>query len=85
VLDLWLDHDPQRCVLQVRELREYFRVCVICDRHEDHEDTKKMIPFIFKFPAFAYVQLGMHHSIHHRGQLSTVSATDGGEGSFDLR
>ena len=25
---------------------------------------------LFKFPAVAYVQLGMCHSIHHRGQLS---------------
>jgi uncharacterized damage-inducible protein DinB len=25
---------------------------------------------IFKFPAVVYVQLGLNHSIHHRGQLS---------------
>ena len=29
VFNLWLDHDPQRCVLQVRELREYVGVRVI--------------------------------------------------------
>ena len=26
---------------------------------------------IFQLPAIAYVQIGMNHSIHHRGQLST--------------
>lgn len=26
---------------------------------------------LFKFPAVAYVQVGLSHSIHHRGQLST--------------
>ncbi|PYR19064.1 MAG: vitamin B12-dependent ribonucleotide reductase [Acidobacteria bacterium] len=31
VFNLWLDHDPQRCVLQVRELREYVGVRVIPD------------------------------------------------------
>jgi uncharacterized damage-inducible protein DinB len=33
----------------------------------------KIIDFrgILKFPAVAYVQIGLSHSIHHRGQLST--------------
>jgi hypothetical protein len=37
------------------------------------DDLLRIVDFrgIFKFPAFAYVQLGLHHSIHHRGQLST--------------
>ena len=26
MLDLWIDHDPQRGVLQVRELRQYQRL-----------------------------------------------------------
>ena len=32
----------------------------------------KIIDFrgLFKFPAVVYVQLGLNHSIHHRGQLS---------------
>jgi uncharacterized damage-inducible protein DinB len=25
---------------------------------------------IFQFPAVAYIEVGLHHSIHHRGQLS---------------
>jgi uncharacterized damage-inducible protein DinB len=37
------------------------------------DDLLRVIDFrgIFKFQAFAYIQLGMHHTIHHRGQLST--------------
>ncbi len=33
----------------------------------------KVIDFrgIFQFPAVVYVQIGLSHSIHHRGQLST--------------
>ena len=32
----------------------------------------KVVDFrgIFKFPAVVYLQIGLHHSIHHRGQLS---------------
>lgn len=32
----------------------------------------KVIDFrgLFQFPAVVYVQVGLHHSIHHRGQLS---------------
>ena len=32
----------------------------------------KIVDFrgIFQFPAFAYAQIGLSHSIHHRGQLS---------------
>jgi uncharacterized damage-inducible protein DinB len=25
---------------------------------------------LFQFPAVAYIEIGLHHSIHHRGQLS---------------
>ena len=36
------------------------------------EQLIKRIDFrgIFQFPAVAYVQIALHHSIHHRGQLS---------------
>ena len=36
------------------------------------EDLVKTIDFrgIFQFPAVIYAQLGLNHSIHHRGQLS---------------
>lgn len=37
------------------------------------EDLVKIIDFrgILKFPAVIYLQVGLNHSIHHRGQLST--------------
>ena len=37
------------------------------------EHLTKPIDFrgLFKFPAVVYLQLGLNHSIHHRGQLST--------------
>jgi uncharacterized damage-inducible protein DinB len=25
---------------------------------------------LFKFPAVVYLQIGLHHTVHHRGQLS---------------
>lgn len=36
------------------------------------EDLVKPVDFrgMFQFPAVIYVQIGMNHSIHHRGQLS---------------
>lgn len=36
------------------------------------DQLTKIIDFrgIFQFPAVVYVQLGLNHSIHHRGQLS---------------
>lgn len=36
------------------------------------EQLIKRIDFrgLFQFPAVAYVQIALHHSIHHRGQLS---------------
>jgi uncharacterized damage-inducible protein DinB len=36
------------------------------------EQLTRIIDFrgIFQFPAVAYVQIGLNHSIHHRGQLS---------------
>ena len=32
----------------------------------------KVVDFrgIFQFPAVVYLQIGLHHTIHHRGQLS---------------
>ena len=37
------------------------------------DDLLRVVDFrgIFKFPAYAYIQLATHHTIHHRGQLST--------------
>jgi uncharacterized damage-inducible protein DinB len=37
------------------------------------EQLTRVIDFrgIFKFPAVVYLQIGLNHSIHHRGQLST--------------
>ena len=36
------------------------------------ESLVKIVDFrgMFQFPAFVYVQIGLNHSIHHRGQLS---------------
>jgi len=36
------------------------------------EDLVKVLDFrgILKFPAFAFVSIGLSHSVHHRGQLS---------------
>jgi len=36
------------------------------------EQLTRIIDFrgLFQFPAVAYVQIGMNHTIHHRGQLS---------------
>jgi uncharacterized damage-inducible protein DinB len=41
-------------------------------RRTSGEQLLKPIDFrgIFQFPAVVYVQLGLNHSIHHRGQLS---------------
>ena len=41
----------------------------------------KIVDFrgIFQFPAVAYAQVGMTHSIHHRGQLSTYLRPMGGK------
>jgi uncharacterized damage-inducible protein DinB len=37
------------------------------------EQLTKIVDFrgMFQLPAIAYVQFNLHHSIHHRGQLST--------------
>jgi uncharacterized damage-inducible protein DinB len=37
------------------------------------EQLLKMVDFrgLFQLPAVAYLQVGLNHSIHHRGQLST--------------
>jgi uncharacterized damage-inducible protein DinB len=44
------------------------------------DDLLKPIDFrgIFNFPAYAYLQSGISHSIHHRGQLSTYLRPMGG-------
>jgi hypothetical protein len=36
------------------------------------EQLLKIVDFrgLFQFPAVVYIQVGMNHSIHHRGQLS---------------
>jgi uncharacterized damage-inducible protein DinB len=36
------------------------------------DELVKIVDFrgVFQFPAVIYVQIGLHHSIHHRGQLS---------------
>jgi len=41
-------------------------------RQTPGEQLIKPVDFrgLFQFPAVAYVQLGLNHSIHHRGQLS---------------
>ena len=46
----------------------------------DGEQLLKPIDFrgIFNFPAYAYLQSGLSHSIHHRGQLSTYLRPMGG-------
>src|SRR5260221_608773 len=46
----------------------------------DGEQLLKPIDFrgIFNFPAYAYLQSGLSHSIHHRGQLSTNLRPMGG-------
>lgn len=38
----------------------------------DTDALLKVVDFrgIFQFPAVVYLQIGLHHSIHHRGQLS---------------
>ena len=40
----------------------------------------KLVDFrgIFNFPAYAYLQSGLSHTIHHRGQLSTYLRPMGG-------
>jgi len=34
---------------------------------------------VFKFPAVVFLQIGLNHSIHHRGQLSTYLRPMGGK------
>ena len=45
------------------------------------EQLLKMVDFrgLFNRPAVAYVQIGINHSIHHRGQLSTYLRPMGGK------
>jgi uncharacterized damage-inducible protein DinB len=45
------------------------------------EQLLKMVDFrgLFNWPAVTYVQIGIHHSIHHRGQLSTYLRPMGGK------
>jgi uncharacterized damage-inducible protein DinB len=45
------------------------------------EDRARFIDFrgIFKAPAVTFLETGLHHSIHHRGQLSTYLRPMGGK------
>jgi len=45
------------------------------------EQLLKMVDFrgMFQRPAVAFVQIGLNHSIHHRGQLSTYLRPMGGK------
>jgi len=45
------------------------------------DDLVKIVDFrgIFKAPAVAFLETGLHHSIHHRGQLSTYLRPMGGK------
>jgi uncharacterized damage-inducible protein DinB len=45
------------------------------------EQLLKMVDFrgMFQRPALSYVQIGINHSIHHRGQLSTYLRPMGGK------
>jgi uncharacterized damage-inducible protein DinB len=45
------------------------------------EQLTKMVDFrgLFSRPAVAYLQIGINHSIHHRGQLSTYLRPMGGK------
>jgi uncharacterized damage-inducible protein DinB len=45
------------------------------------EQLLKMVDFrgLFSRPAVAYLQIGLNHSIHHRGQLSTYLRPMGGK------
>ena len=46
-----------------------------------NEQLTKVVDFrgLFQLPAVTYLNFVLHHSIHHRGQLSTYSAADGRE------
>jgi uncharacterized damage-inducible protein DinB len=45
------------------------------------EQLVRMIDFrgVMQRPAFVFLQIGMHHAIHHRGQLSTYLRPMGGK------
>jgi uncharacterized damage-inducible protein DinB len=45
------------------------------------DDLVKIVDFrgIFKAPAVTFLETGLHHSIHHRGQLSTYLRPMGGK------
>jgi len=51
---------------------EHFAAAVDRLKAMTGDELVKRIDFrgIFNFPAFVYAQLGLNHSIHHRGQLS---------------
>ena len=40
---------------------------------------------LFQLPAVSYVEIGLHHSIHHRGQLSMYLRPMGAKVPCDLR
>ncbi len=51
---------------------ERFATDIDCLKQIAGDQLIKIIDFrgLFQFPAVVYVQLGLNHSIHHRGQLS---------------
>jgi len=51
---------------------EHFAASVDRLKKTSADQLTKIVDFrgIFQFPAVVYVQIGLNHSIHHRGQLS---------------
>jgi len=51
---------------------EQFATAVARLKQTSGDQLVKIVDFrgVFQFPAVVYVQLGLNHSIHHRGQLS---------------
>jgi uncharacterized damage-inducible protein DinB len=51
---------------------EHFAAAVDRLKKSSGDQLTRIVDFrgIFQFPAIVYVQLGLNHSIHHRGQLS---------------
>lgn len=45
------------------------------------EQLTRMVDFrgLFQRPAFVFLQIGLHHTVHHRGQLSTYIRPMGGK------
>ena len=60
---------------------EYFNADIEKLSKLSGEQLAKIIDFrgLFQLPAVAYAQFCMHHSVHHRGQLSTYLRPMGGQ------